>query len=149
MQACSCDACASACRNDPGRFLPGEIDRLAAYLKISVEELWREYLILKKLSLKGSFIWVPAPAKFKTKFRYVTKPGHRAKDYHEKERGRCVFLNSEGLCTIHAVKPYECGAYMGCKHTFQGRPYKAAQVEAYFFKHWKGHQDELPELPSA
>ncbi len=149
MESCSCDACTSACRTDPGRFLPGEVERLADFLRINVEQLWRDYLILKRLQHKGSSIWVPAPAKFKTRFRYVTLPGHRARDYHDTEKGTCVFLSEQGLCTIHAVKPYECGAYMGCRHTFQGRPYKASVVESYFFHHWQGHQNGLPDLPQA
>lgn len=149
MEACRCEKCSSACRTDPGRFLPGEVERLAAHLGMDAGELYRTHLILERLEWRDRTIWVPAPAKLKTRFRYVTKPGHRARSYHEAERGTCVFLTEEGLCAIHSVKPYECGAYMGCRHTFQGRPYKASAVESFFFNHWKGAQDTLPDLPDA
>ena len=148
MEACSCKDCLSACQTDPGRFLPGEVERLALHLGVNSEELFKQFLILKRLVHRDKVIWVPAPAKKKAQ-RFVTKPGHRAREYHELEKGTCVFLTTEGLCSIHAVKPYECRAYMGCRHTFQGRPYKSSQVEAYFYSHWKGHQDELPDLPLA
>ncbi len=148
MESCTCVECQSACLHDPGRFLPGQTSRLAAFFQISQEELYKKYLILKHLKVRGRTIWVPAPAKLKSQ-RPVTKPGHKARDHHENESGRCIFLTEDGRCSIQDAKPYECGAYMGCKHTFQGRPYKDSAVEDYFFSKWKGFQSELPELPQA
>lgn len=148
MDSCTCEACVSACKHDPGRFLPGEVARLAEHLGLAVEEVYHRYLIVKKLVHRGREVWVPAPAKRKAQ-RWVTKPGHRARDWHEAEKGTCVFLDERERCSIYPVRPYECAAYMGCRHTFQGRAYRDQDVAAYFFARWKGHQEELPQLEQA
>jgi Fe-S-cluster containining protein len=51
-----------------------------------------------------------------------------------------VFLSEDGLCRIHPVKPFECAAYMGCRHTFLGRPYRKKDVEAFFVSRWRKWQ---------
>jgi Fe-S-cluster containining protein len=135
MESCNCPECVSACRNDPGRLLPGDLAKLAGFLDIRKEELQENYLVKIPLSKKEQ-VFALAPAKRKGK-RFVAKPGSIAKDYYADERGECIFLDKEGLCSVHDAKPFECGAYMGCKHTFLGRPYKEKQVEEYFFKRWR------------
>jgi hypothetical protein len=34
MDACSCEKCVSACRCDPGRLVPNDLKKIAAFLKI-------------------------------------------------------------------------------------------------------------------
>lgn len=137
MAECNCDECVSACRNDPGRLVPDDLKKIAEYLSIDIPVLEREYLVRIPMTHKGVTVCALAPAKRKGK-RFVAEPGSVAPDYYADEKGRCVFLDERDLCGIHKVKPFECGAYMGCKHTFLGRPYKEKSVEEFFFMRWKG-----------
>jgi Fe-S-cluster containining protein len=135
MESCNCPECISACRNDPGRLLPEDLSRLAKFLHITEKELLENYLVRIPLSIKEQ-VFALAPAKRKGK-RFVAQPGSIAQDYYAKEHGECLFLDEKGLCSVHEAKPFECGAYMGCTHTFLGRVYKEKQVEEYFLKRWK------------
>lgn len=138
MTSCNCEKCISACKNDPGRLIPEDLPKLAEFLNYSVEELIISSLVKIPLTSKSE-IYAYAPAKLKGK-RLLAKPGTVVPDYYSKERGTCIFLDENGMCTIHEVKPFECGAYMGCKHTFMGKPYKEKQVEEYFLMKWKRYK---------
>ncbi len=138
MVSCNCEKCVSACKNDPGRLIPEDLPKLAEFLNFSVEELIISSLVKIPLS-KKSEVYAYAPAKLKGK-RLLAKPGTVVPDYYTKERGTCIFLDENGFCTVHEVKPFECGAYMGCKHTFMGKPYKEKQVEEYFLMKWKRYK---------
>ena len=135
MKSCNCPECISACRNDPGRLLPEDRAKLAKFLDIGETELLENYLVKIPLSKKEQ-VFALAPAKRKGK-RFVAKPGSVAQDYYAREHGTCIFLDEAGLCSVHDAKPFECGAYMGCTHSFLGKPYKEKQVEEYFFKRWR------------
>ena len=135
MTGCSCPQCVSACRNDPGRLVPADLPVLAAFLDLSVDELIAAYLVRIPLAGKEK-VCALAPAKLKGK-RFLADPGPVVPDYYTEERGTCVFLDENGLCTVHEVKPFECGAYMGCRNTFLGRPYREKQVEEFFIQKWR------------
>jgi hypothetical protein len=78
---------------------PGEAEKIATFLNISVEELFRDYLNVDWWERGDDPIFVLSPGiggeEPGTEFPFVAK-------------GRCVFLK-DGLCSIHAVKPFECG----------------------------------------
>lgn len=132
---CSCPQCISACRNDPGRLVPADLPVLASFLGISTGQLIAEYLVMIPLHGKNK-IMALAPAKLKGR-RFIAQPGTVVPPYYTAERGTCIFLDENGLCAVHAAKPFECGAYMGCKNTFLGKPYRDKQVEDYFLQKWK------------
>jgi len=138
MESCNCPECVSACSTDPGRFLPEDIQKLAGLLGISQAELLDQYLVKILLSSKDS-VYGLAPAKRKGK-RYIAAPGTVAPDYYARERGVCVFLDEQGACAIQGAKPFECSAYMGCKNTFLGRPYRKNYVEEFFLLRWRKAQ---------
>jgi Fe-S-cluster containining protein len=125
----------SACGNDPGRLVPSDMKKIADFLGCPQETLQEEYLV--KIPLDGGKVFALAPAKRKGK-RFVAEPGSVAPDYYADQKGRCVFLDERDLCSIHKVKPFECGAYMGCRNTFLGKPYRERDVEQYFTERWKG-----------
>lgn len=138
METCSCAECVSACNNDPGRLLPKDIPLIAAALAVTPEELYQRYLVLKVYrDAKGNRILIPAPVKYKGR-NALADTGTEVPDYYEAERGRCVFLSPSGECLVHTAKPYECAAYMGCRNTFNGRPYREKQVEDFFMAKWRG-----------
>ena len=140
MESCACDQCVSACRRDPGRLVPADLPRIAAFLGIGEPELIAGYLVI--LPAKNSHVRFLAPAKFKAS-RLLAAPGTLVPEYYSGEKGRCVFLDPGGACRIHPVKPFECAAYMGCKHTFLGRPYKERDVENFFISRWRKSQEML------
>ncbi|MBN1500123.1 MAG: YkgJ family cysteine cluster protein [Spirochaetes bacterium] len=135
MESCSCEICKSACRNDAGRLIPEDIKKISAFLNITSNELIQKYLVKIYLS-KDRKIFAFAPAKKKGK-NFICEPGNSVPDFYVKQPGTCIFLNNAGLCEIHKVKPFECGAYMGCRDTFLGKPYKEKTVEEYFVSRWK------------
>jgi Fe-S-cluster containining protein len=138
MSSCDCPECVSACKNDPGRLIPEDLPVIANFLNLTVEELIISHLV--KIPCKqNEEVLSLAPAKIKGK-RFIARPGTIAPSYYTKEKGRCIFLDETDLCTIHSVKPFECSAYMGCKHTFLGKPYKDKQVEDFFFNKWKKYK---------
>ncbi len=140
MDACSCEKCISACRRDPGRLVPADLKKIAAFLKLDGRELIQRHLVL--IPAKDSHVRFLAPAKIKAA-RFLAAPGSVVPDYYAAEKGRCVFLSPEGACLIHEVKPFECAAYMGCKHTFLGRPYKEKDVETFFISRWRKAQPDI------
>lgn len=135
MESCSCPACVSACRTDPGRLVPDDLPKLARLLDLTRAELIAGYLVKIPLA-PAEHVYGLAPAKRKGR-RFIAEPGTVAPDYYAAERGVCIFLDDSGACRVHAAKPFECSAYLGCKNTFLGKPYKKKYVEEYFLLRWR------------
>ena len=145
VEACSCEKCVSACRRDPGRLVPADVKKIAAFLNLSAGELLSRHLVripARGRGRRAPHIHFLAPAKIKAA-RFLAEPGTVVPDYYAEEHGRCVFLSGEGSCLVHEVKPFECAAYMGCTHTFLGRPYREKDVEAFFIARWRKSQDSF------
>lgn len=139
MESCSCNECISACLNDPGRLVPDDIPGLSRLLKITVQDLENYYLVRVPVTSNGHTVHALAPAKKKGR-RFIAAPGTDAPDYYAEEKGRCIFLDDKDRCSVHEAKPFECGAYMGCRNTFLGKPYRARTVEDFFYKRWKSRR---------
>ncbi len=135
MESCSCPKCISACKNDPGRLVPEDLPKLAAELGITQADLMANYLVKIPLAA-GETLYSLAPAKRKGK-RLLAEPGTVVPDYYASERGVCVFFDKKDGCTVQRAKPFECRAYLGCKHTFLNKPYKEKEVEKYFLLRWR------------
>lgn len=100
-ESCSCPDCQAACQHKPGWFKPGEAEKVAAYLNLSLEELFKTKL--------GVDWWEADPMVFLLAPATTTmEPGH---EYPGNPRGQCIFYK-DGLCEIHAVKPFECARMM-------------------------------------
>ena len=84
---CDCLKCQSLCRHEPGWFLPEEIDPVAQFLGLTLDEFSQKYCNVHSLCLSP---------------KYLTR---------EK---RCLFF-LVGHCRIHDVKPYECRKVYGCE----------------------------------
>lgn len=140
MKPCNCDSCISACKNDPGRLIPQDIPKIAEKLKITAEQCIKEFFVRVPTVVRNETVYALTPAKRKGK-HFVSQPGTIAGKTAGKEYsnipGICIFLEDNGDCSIHDVKPFECKAYMGCSHTFLGKPYREKTVEEYFFSRWR------------
>lgn len=98
---CSCSGCVSACEHVPGWFKPGEAEKVAAFLGMSLERLFREHLSVE--------YWIGGNEVFA--LRPNTDHGVAGQLAPYKPMGRCVFLK-DGKCGIHAVKPFECREFL-------------------------------------
>jgi Fe-S-cluster containining protein len=112
------------------------VRKLSRRLGISERDLENDYLVRVSVASDGHTVHALAPAKRKGR-RFVAAPGTAAPDYYVKEQGRCIFLDDNDRCSVHEAKPFECGAYMGCRDTFLGKPYRTKTVEGFFHKRWK------------
>ncbi len=102
--SCSCDACKEACLNSPGWFLPGEVERLADYLNLTLEALFRKFLAIGTTHMPdGSRRHGVMPHKL----RDHKKPGALWTLAELAEPGRCIFYD-HGKCSIYPVRPFEC-----------------------------------------
>jgi Fe-S-cluster containining protein len=133
MTECKCESCSGACGQKPGWFLPGEPEKLAEYLGISLRKLFR-----KKLSIDfwcnrdATDVFIVAPATVKS------TPGA---EYPFDPYGRCVFLTDEGDCEVHEAKPFECKAYMHGDSKEKIKDRKKQIVSA-----WKENQRQIEKL---
>jgi Fe-S-cluster containining protein len=95
---CACDGCKACCKRQPGHLIPGDVERIAGFLRaindpIPVRDyLWDSPGAITRNSLTG----------VERRVRTITP---RFKD------GRCVFLDDEEWCRIHPVAPYGCAYF--------------------------------------
>lgn len=127
---CKCEECKGACSYNPGWFMPGEAEKAAEYLGISLQEFFNQYLGINWW-VADNDIFVLAPAIIDM------TPG---KEYPGDPRGECIFFKKD-LCAIHVVKPFECAE---CIHTesegvSNQRHHEVAEA-------WKDHQKQIEEL---
>ncbi len=94
-QPCACPSCVEACRQRPCWPTPDEVRKLIelGYGK----RLWLDYWCGERYDNPNRDIHIPAPA--------ITGYENRMASFFPV--GQCTFLNAEGLCEIHAVKPME------------------------------------------
>lgn len=90
---CACDKCKACCTRQPGFLIPSDVKRIEAFLGVPVEPLlWASRGALVKDTQTNRAFAVPT----------ITP---------RMKRGRCVFLDAKGKCSIHAVAPYGCAFF--------------------------------------
>jgi len=109
---CTCKKCQAACER-PGWFIPGEVEKVAKYLKISVKKLFKTKLAVDWwVGEEDIFVLSPALKGEEAGGMFPYNPV-----------GECIFFN-KGRCGIHPVKPYECAVW-SCKEPGKGYHEKA------------------------
>lgn len=102
MSECKCEVCVNACKRKPGWFMPGEAERVAEFLGMTLDELFQQYLMVDYW-FRGDggqdSIFILSPA---------IKGGRPGTEFPYSPYGKCMFLRDDGLCAIHPVKPHEC-----------------------------------------
>lgn len=132
---CSCEGCQSACTNKPGWFAPGEAEKAAEHLGMTLQEFFDKYLVVDTWygdnRSDGKNIYVLSPS-----FSRAT-PGEMAPAVNA---GTCIFFEN-GKCSIHPAKPLECRIY---DHT---KPHeKASENHMKIMELWKDHQSQPEQL---
>lgn len=133
MTDCKCKECKGACEYKPGWFTPGQVEKVAEFLDISLQDLFNTKLGIDwwvggfSDDDKDTFILAPAILGMGSGNEYPADP-----------RGQCVFYKN-GLCSIHLVKPFECAEYDHTHNQVGGRHESVARK-------WKDHQSQIVKL---
>lgn len=98
---CDCAACGAHCRNVPGMLIPGDIERIAAFIETTPQQVLAEHLEASPGALVGRLSQYTGRV---TKFRVPTIVPRTLDD-------RCVFLDVHGQCEIYPAAPYGCSHF--------------------------------------
>lgn len=135
---CMCQSCQSACKFNPGWFKPGEAEKAADLMGMTLKEFFDKYLSVNWWDGDGEFgdhddTFVLAPSIV----------GHPSGDmYPADPRGRCVFYDTEtGKCQIYAARPFECAAFLHDQPASETHPRHHDIAVS-----WKEYQDQIKEL---
>jgi Fe-S-cluster containining protein len=131
QKSCECDVCRGACVRKPGWFLPGEAEKAAQLMKMSLQDFFDKYLGVDwwNGSSFGEETFLLSPA--------ITDstPGDL---FEQNPLGRCVFYVND-KCLIHDAKPYECRMYWHGDGGGSDRHQATAMA-------WKDHQKQVAAL---
>lgn len=108
-RGCTCSLCKECCTREPGWFLPNEVDDAAVFMGLPRADFIAKFC---KEHMEDDVI-VISPAQ---------KPRSTS----------CIFLDSDGLCKIHEVKPYECKKVFGC-----GRESRHQNIREIIKRYWR------------
>lgn len=134
MMGCSkesgtCATCRSGCTRKPGWFLPGEAERAAEFMGVTLAEFFRQYLAVDWWTGDPDiFLLSPAVADAETGTEFPADP-----------TGTCVFYQ-DGRCQIHPVKPHEC------RETWCGETEHSSTIHRDTAAAWADHQGQIREL---
>jgi Fe-S-cluster containining protein len=93
---CACPACVACCKRQPGSLAPGDLERIAAHLGETVEDVRQHFwaspgaLVMDTRTGRQFHIGTITP-------RLV--------------RSRCVFLDEHDRCRVHPVAPAGCAKF--------------------------------------
>lgn len=127
---CACSECRSACQHRPGWFMPGEAEKAAAHLGMTLKEFFAKHLAVDWLEGEED-IFLLAPA---------IKGEETGEMYPGDPRGACNLL-VEGKCSIHEAKPMECAvSHHSRTHDDEH------ELHIAIGKTWADHQGQVREL---
>lgn len=93
---CACAECVKCCKRQPGPLAPGDFERIQEHLGATADEM-------RKLFWASPGALVKNLATGETARVGTITPRFR--------RGRCVFLDDNDRCKIHAVSPFGCAYF--------------------------------------
>lgn len=93
---CACERCVACCKTQPGPLIPGDMERIAAYLGMVLNRAKKYFQ-----ASKGAFIGLRNGT-------VVNIPTITPK---QKADGSCVFLDGNDRCMIHSVAPFGCAYF--------------------------------------
>jgi Fe-S-cluster containining protein len=124
----TCERCRYGCTHKPGWFLPGEAEKAAEFMGMTLPEFFAAHLAVDW--------WESEPDIF------LLSPALRGEEagteFPAEPRGTCAFYE-EGRCRIHPVKPRECRDAL-CTDTGPSSVHEDTAMA------WKDHQGQVAEL---
>ena len=126
----TCSYCRDGCDHKPGWFLPGEAEKAAELMGMSLADFFRQYLAVDW--------WTGDPNIFLLSPAIVGEES--GSEFPGNPRGTCVFYKDE-RCQIHAAKPFECrDRWCGSRAAPRAVTHEDVAMA------WTGHQDVIAEL---
>jgi len=131
----------ACCRNNPGWFGPGEMEKAAEHMGMEPEAFFRKYLVVVSTPVatpEGRVtVSAFAPAKVDAEGNPQTPTGERVPRVYDFMSGACIFYQNQ-RCAIHPARPIECRRYfceqpeeLNMSHAELGRLWwDAAQADA-------------------
>lgn len=130
---CACADCQSCCRRQPGYLIPGDVDRLVA----ATGRPAKEFLVAS-----------PGAVVMNLETRVQRRIGTITPKFHG---GKCVLLDDNGRCTVHAVAPFGCAFFdthmkihegqqrsrWGLEQIVKNQEYKTIRSKLSLTKHYK------------
>ena len=101
---CACENCRACCKRQPGSLVPGDLERIALYTSKTQGLPYEVAFEQVKKQLWAS----PGALVLNTATGRVERVGTITPRYR---KGRCVFLDENERCTIHAVAPAGCAYF--------------------------------------
>lgn len=99
--SCECKTCISACKTKPGWLKPGEAEKIAKHLNLSLQDLFDKYLSVDWYHSNNKDYYILSP---------VAKNNIPGEMFPYNPKGECIFFK-DGRCEIHSVSPFECKEY--------------------------------------
>lgn len=126
----TCRYCQDGCTLKPGWFLPGEAEKAAEFVSMTLLEFFRAYLAVDWWEGGDEpDIFLLSPG---------IESGAPGTEFPGDPRGTCVFYENE-RCRIHPVKPHECRERWCGDQGPSGIHEDTAMA-------WKAHQGQVAEL---
>jgi Fe-S-cluster containining protein len=110
---CACNECKACCKRQPGPLRPGDFERIAEHLGEDRE------------TAKEHF-WASPGALVQTHDGKTHRVGTITPRFR---KGRCVFLDENDRCKIHAVAPFGCSHFDTHMSNAQAMPRSLAMVK--------------------
>lgn len=116
--SCSCEKCAESCHGTPGWFLPGEAERAAESLGVTLQAFFDKYLVVEWWGDVRPWAYLLMP-------RRVNQPNTIAteRDGLWFATGTCALLGPDGCRLAADKRPHECAVARTCspQHTHNPR----------------------------
>lgn len=132
---CTCATCQQGCTNTPGWFRPGEAEKAAKLMGLSMQKFFDTHLGVNWWVGDGRNTYVLAPA-------LVDHPA--GEEYPGNPKGTCVFFK-DGRCAIHAAKPFDCSHGNLCDKTDAAKA-EDVKARAKTVRLWKRQQAQIRRL---
>ena len=95
---CACQQCQQCCRVQPGYLIPGDMERIAAHLGKTVDDI------------KPLFWASPGGVVMNNQTQRQFRIGTITPRYDRRKKA-CIFLSEDGQCQIHTVSPFGCAFF--------------------------------------
>ena len=123
--SCACAECTRCCKRQPGPLVSGDFERIQAHLNASDAEMRSLFC-----ASPGALVKTAADGKV-----------HRIGSIVPRMRkGRCVFLDENDRCKIHAVAPF------GCSHFDTHMSKQTAHARSLWLIHQNLDDDDFHKL---
>lgn len=122
---CGCTQCVDCCKRQPGPLIPGDYERITAYLGVDA----KQFLVASKGAtvLTGDGV--------------LRKIGTITPKY---EHGKCVFLTDDNQCLIHPVAPAGCAYFDTHMYAQEGQKRGAWLIKLQLHPSYQALRSTLP-----